>query len=211
MPETCTCGTELAPGSVFCHKCGKPQQEIAATEPEIRQEPEFAPVASPPPPAPQALPLNFHNPIAVRISLLVAVGATVLNLFLPFLTWIAAGFFAVYFYHRRTGSFLNVGAGVRLGWITGLLTFALSAIAFTAQLVPDALNGKLGPILQEQMSKGFHGQDPAIQQQIMSFFQTGSGIFFLLLLSFTLFFFFITGLSIAGGALGAKFVGRQSN
>jgi len=28
MPDNCTCGAELPPDSLFCHKCGKPQREI---------------------------------------------------------------------------------------------------------------------------------------------------------------------------------------
>src|ERR1044072_6162534 len=100
MPEFCSCGTQLAPDALFCHKCGKPQRDIV--EPETA-----APVAveTVPPvinrPA-QAPPLNFRNPVAVRIALLVAVTATVLNLFLPLLAWMGAGFFAVFFYRRKT-------------------------------------------------------------------------------------------------------------
>jgi hypothetical protein len=204
MPETCTCGTELAPGALFCHKCGKPQREIAAAEPETRPEPEFAPV-TPPPPPPQALPLNFHNPIAVRIALLVAACATVLS-FVPFLNWAAAGFFAVFFYRRKTGSLLNVGAGARMGWITGLLMFGLWVVAIQ---VPAAISGTLGASLRAQM-KAMPAQD-ATMQQMLSFFQSGPGLAFMVVFSVIASFFFIIGLSMAGGALGAKFAGRQSS
>src|SRR5690349_21274649 len=120
MPDVCTCGAQLPPDALFCHKCGKPQREIVATEPE-----------APPPPPPaasfverQTAPLlNFRNPAAVRIALLVAVAATVVGLFLPVLNWLAAGFFAVFFYCRKTGYEVNVGGGVKLGWITGVLMF----------------------------------------------------------------------------------------
>jgi hypothetical protein len=188
---------------LFCHKCGKPQREFAVPEEEIIQPVEPPPL--PPPPVPQALPLNFHNPVAVRIALLVAVCATVLS-FLPFLNWIAAGFFAVFFYRRKTGNLLNVGAGARMGWITGLLMFGLWTVLFTIEQVPAALNGRLGPLLQEQL-KSLPAQDPTVQQ-MMSLFQTGPGIAFVLFVSLAAFFLFITGLSVAGGAIGAKLVGR---
>jgi hypothetical protein len=210
MPETCTCGAELAPGSLFCHKCGKPQREIVVPDTANWQNAELPPAetAAPPTPAPPPRqappPLNFHNPVAVRIALLVAVCATILS-FVPFLNWIAAGFFAVFFYRRKTGSLLNVGAGARMGWITGLLMFGLWTVLFTAQQVPAALNGKLGSLLQEQM-KSLPAHDPMVQQ-MMGFFQTGPGIFVVLFLSLAAFFLFITGLSIAGGAIGAKLVG----
>src|SRR5271169_2806271 len=125
MPDFCTCGAELPPDALFCHKCGKAQREIVVPE-------TVAPPAPEPPPipvmhSPAALPLNFHNPVAVRIALMVAFSATLLSLLLPFLPWIAAGFFAVFIYRRRTGSLLNVTAGVRMGWITGIIMFTMSA------------------------------------------------------------------------------------
>src|SRR5687768_8003276 len=141
MPDFCTCGAELPPDALFCHKCGKPQREIAAPEGQETPVPEVVP----PPPiaaAPAITRLNFRNPIAVRIALLVSVIAALLS-FLPFLNWTAAGFFAVFFYKRKTGSLLNVSAGVRMGWITGLLMFSLWSVIFIVQQVPAALSGKL--------------------------------------------------------------------
>src|SRR5579862_5358415 len=123
MPDYCSCGAELPPDALFCHKCGKPQREIVVPETVV---PVQGPL--PPPrvqiPAPDPLPLNFHNGVALRIALLVAAIATFLS-FLPYLNWLAAGFFAVFFYRRRTGYFLNMESGVRLGWITGLLMFGM--------------------------------------------------------------------------------------
>ena len=94
-----------------------------------------------------------------------------------------------------------------MGWITGLLMFGLWTVLFTAQQVPAALNGRLSSLLQEQL-KGLPAQDPMVQQ-LMEFFQTGPGIFLVLFLSLVVFFLFITGLSIAGGALGAKLMNRS--
>jgi hypothetical protein len=210
MADFCTCGAQLPEGALFCHKCGKPQREIVQPEtvPVVESPPsDFPPAAGfPPAAAPRSaieLPLNFRNPIAVRIALLVAVTATVLS-FLPFVNWIAAGFFAVWFYRRKTGSLLSVEAGVRMGWITGILMFCLSVIIFAAQ----ALSGRLGAVFQEQL-KNLPAQDPMLQQQMLRFFQSGPGIFAILTFSLVALFLFIIGLSIAGGALGAKMVGRD--
>jgi zinc-ribbon domain len=200
MPDYCTCGAELPPDALFCHKCGKPQREILVPETVVDRPPEVVPFT---PPAVAEPPLNFRNPVAVRIALLTAVGATVLSFFLPFLNWIAAGFFAVFFYRRKTGSLLNVGAGVRLGWITGILMFVLWAVVF----IPTALGGRLEKVFQEQV-KNLPAQDPMVQQ-MSHFFQTGPGLAAILLFSLAALFVFITGLSMAGGALGAKMVGRN--
>src|SRR5579871_5216148 len=127
MPEFCSCGAQLPPDALFCHKCGKPQREIVAPEP-------------PPPPLRESLPVNFRNPVALRIAFSVAIGATILSFVVPFLNWIAGGFFAVLFYRRSTGSFLNVNAGLRLGWITGILAFVLYSILFTLLVLPQMSN-----------------------------------------------------------------------
>jgi hypothetical protein len=200
MPEFCSCGAQLPPDALFCHKCGKPQREILAPEVETLARVDVLP---PPPLAqPAAAALSFRNIPAVRIALMVAATATILGFFLPFLNWLAAGFFAVYFYRRRTGLLLNVSAGVRMGWITGVLAFVLSAISFTIQVVPNLSN-----LIQERL-KNLPGQDPALVQQMARFFQSGPGMATAVMFSLAAMFILITMLSMAGGALAAK-LGRR--
>jgi hypothetical protein len=205
MADYCTCGAQLPPEALFCHKCGKPQREIIA--PEVESNTYQAATAAEPVPAaprPQPLPLNFRNPIAVRIALVAAVSATILSLPLPIVNWLAAGFFAVFFYRRKTGFRLDVAAGVKIGWITGLIAYAFYAIVFTAQQLPDALSGHLGKTILEQM-KNSAFQDPATLQQMTKVVQSEPGVVILFLLAAL--FVFVTCLSMAGGALGAKLVG----
>jgi hypothetical protein len=222
MADICTCGAELPPDSLFCNKCGKPQREIPA--PEIEQNVYGEAAAAPPeaPPAPvvvldaqppvppplSPLPLNFRNPIAVRIALMAAVGATLLNFLVPVLNWPAAGFFAVFLYCRKTGTRLDVSAGVKIGWITGLLTFGFAAIVFAATLLPDAIAGKLGNTILDQV-KNFPAQDPNMAAQMTHLLQTTQGIVMLVLFALAFLFVVVTCLSMAGGALGAKMVGKH--
>jgi len=212
MADYCTCGAQLPEDALFCHKCGKPQREILAPEVEPNTYP-AATVAAPatadvpPPPGPQPLPLNFHNPIAVRIALVAAVCATMVGLllpWLPFVSWLAAGFFAVYLYCRKTGFRLDVLAGVKIGWITGLILYGFSAVVFTASQLPDALSGHPGKTLLEQLRTSSF-QDPARMQQMTKMIESDPGMMILLLLG--VLFVFVTCLSMAGGALGAKLVG----
>jgi len=208
MPEFCTCGAQLPPDALFCHKCGKPQREIVIPDTglDTGQAPP-AEIATAPPVRLEALPLNFHNPVAVRIALMVALSATVLSMtLLPLVSWPAAGFFAVFLYRRRTGSSINVGAGARLGMITGVLMAAMSTVIVSLVWLPAAMSGKLGALMQEQM-KNFPGRDPMVMQQMMKSL-SGSDFAFALLFGLIGIFVLITGLSMAGGALGAKFVGR---
>ena len=202
MAEFCTCGAKLPEDALFCHKCGKPQREILTPEIEANIYPAAtaAAIPPPPPPRPQPLPMNFRNPVAVRTSLLVAITATLPGLWVPIVGWLAAGFFAVYLYCRRTGFRLDVLAGVKIGWITGLLLYLFTSVVFTIQQIPDALAGHLSKTMLDQL-KNSPIQDP----MMTSMFQSDPGKAILLLLGAM--FVFVTCLSMAGGALGAKLIG----
>jgi hypothetical protein len=202
MPETCTCGAQLPPDSLFCHKCGKPQREIA--EPEVLTPVILAPATGAPAPAlataPRfAMPVSFRNPVAMRIALLVGLAAMFFS-FLPVVNWLAAGFFAVIFYRRKTHNLLNVGAGLHLGWITGLVMFTMWGVL----LMAEGLSGKLTGVVQEQIKNLPAANDPYLQQ-VAQFMASGPGLVIVLAIGFVL----ITCLSMAGGALGAKIVGRD--
>ena len=196
MPEFCTCGTQLVPDALFCHKCGKPQRDLVAAEPEVQAErPHFLP---PRDVLREALPLNFRNAAAVRIALIVAVSSTLIGFVIPFVNWVFGGFLAVFFYRRRTGSLLDLGAGLRMGWITGVLAFVLYLIPFSF------LMANMSTFMHERLST-MPGQDPATVERMIQLAQSGPGIATLLVFLFVV----ITFLSMAGGALGAKVVGRQ--
>lgn len=206
MQEYCTCGVALATDSLFCHKCGKPQREMV--------EPETAPPAAPPaelapasPPAPpQPLPLNFHNPVAVRVAFIVALAANLLS-WIPavnLLLWLAAGFFAVFFYGRRTGCRLNVKAGMRMGWITGVMMFVITTVIFTVTVIPAAASGGISAMFRSQFK---NLSDPKVQEAL-KILDSGPGLAAALLATLFMLFIFITLLSMAGGALGAKMTGR---
>jgi hypothetical protein len=203
MPDFCSCGSELPPDALFCHKCGKPQRELTEVAVEA-PAPAPAPVVVPPPRASEPpLPLDFRNPVALKIALLVAIGATALFWVLPFINWLAAGYFAAFLYRRWTGSAINVGAGVRMGWITGLLAFVPTAIMSLVVELPPALSGRLADTYQQQM-KSLPIQDPAAIQRAARFMSTGLGVAVVLTFTLVTLFIFITFLSMAGGALAAK-------
>ena len=201
MADFCTCGAQLPPDALFCHKCGKPQRDIVIPEtvpPPVVEE-RVPPVMRPPAPPP----LSFRNAGAVRVALVVAVTATVVGLIIPFLNWLAAGFFAVFLYQRRTGFLFNVSAGVKMGWITGVLAFFLSAVSFSIQVLPN-----MRSIIEERM-KSVTGQDPELMRQMTSFFQSGPGVAAAVTFSLVAMFVMITLLSMAGGALAAKMGSRH--
>jgi len=195
MPDTCTCGAQLVPDAVFCHKCGRPLRDIAPVE-----EPTPVPIVAPPVEAPAPPPVNFHNRPAVRIAALMAVLATPLY-FLPYLNWLAAGFFSAVLYRRRTGHRMSLETGVRLGWITGVMMFVIAMALLTLTLVVfNALGGfeALPPEIKRAI-------DPRVQEAL-KLLQSAPAVAQLL----AVLFMFTTLLSMAGGALGAKLAGRKS-
>jgi zinc-ribbon domain len=206
MPDFCTCGAQLPDDAVFCHKCGKPQRDIAAAEPE--PPPTRAEWQAPPLDAAQLSPtqapgseppaVNFRNPVAVRIAAVVSLLASAL-FFLPYVNWLAAGYFAVFLYRRKTGTAVNVGAGLRMGWMTGLLMFAILAVFFAGFVLMYNSDG------MHEMFQAQFGKDPRMQQ-MLNMIQSVPDV----LGTLATIFLCTTFLSMAGGALGAKLVGDSN-
>ena len=207
MVDYCTCGAQLPPDALFCHKCGKPQRELTRVEtaapaapPEVLDLPAVA--AEPP--------MNFHNPVAVRVAFAMALtGAFLGFLLLPgsLVWWPGSGYFAVYLYRRRTGFRLSVQHGVRMGLMTGVLLFGVFTVLFTASTVPLLVNGEFARQLQEQVRRTpFPGADVNQAVQMM---QNPAFVGLMLVMVLLFFFAFIVSLCTAGGALGAKMAGRR--
>lgn len=215
MPDYCTCGAQLPPDARFCHKCGRPlfDEPHLTEEAETSNEPILVEVPLRKLQPPAALPLNFHNPIAVRVGFSMASLAALLC-WLPLLNlggivWLfAAGFLSVFLYHRRTGQLLNIRAGARLGWITGVFSFAIITVLFTISMIAIIhSSGGLAAVYQEQL-KSMSIQDPNMEQAV-KLFQSPSGMATVIIFTLILFFTIIISLCTAGGALGAKIVGKD--
>ena len=202
MPEYCTCGAQLPPDARFCHKCGKPQREEDLV---VEQQPI---IVAPPPPSPPAEPppISFRNATAVRVALasgipmfLISAIAGPLALAVP----VAGGFFAVYLYRRRTGERMTVLAGARLGWISGIIVFAIVTVVLTLVMFmlsqPDFVQS-----MRDQMAKMSSVSQEELTKRI-DLLRTPSGLALGLLetfLSYTL-------LTALGGAVGAKLLNRN--
>jgi hypothetical protein len=203
VPDYCTCGAELPPDARFCHKCGKPQREEILIEPPAPPPRLEAPKAEAAPPPP---PINFHNALAVRIGLLAAGLASLLNVMLVYacpLWLVAAGFVCVYVYHRRTGQVLSISSGARMGWITGLFSFVIFTVLFTISFVQQVRSGELYKNL---------GNVPFFQGSATELRELLSNPLYLalnVLLSLAFLFVLFTSLPIAGGALGAKVLSKD--
>ena len=205
MAQFCTCGAELPDNARFCHQCGKPQRD----EPVVT--PEQGPPAPGEPPV-LSLPVTFGNPIAVRAALLSASISALLTV-IPIVSlgcclWvIGGGFVSVFIYSRRTGLVLSTGDGVRMGWITGLLTFVigmvLTAISFAMARAAGGFREALQAALERSPARS------QVPQQIIDFLTSPAGIAMFLIGYLILGFIVVVSLSIAGGALGAKVLEKE--
>ena len=205
MPDVCTCGARLPEDARFCHKCGKPQRD----EPVFEPAPVFQPIAALATPPPLPADIGFRNSIAVRIALL----AAVLDFFLisvtlsvsPEIVWLialllGAGFLAVYLYGRLTGEKLTIRKGARMGWLTGVFCFGFALILFTLSMVSEPGLARL----REEMGK--RGTPQINVEQMVQVLSSPAGIGSLIVFSLV----FFTLLPTAGGALGAKLLGKAS-
>ena len=164
----------------------------------------FAPTqTAAPPPLPVAadapIGVSFGNPVALRTALFIACLITGLEM-LPFPLQLIAplmgGFAAVTLFQKRTGRVLTTGEAAKLGWMTATLNTALGTIALTVSALIEGF-GPLREAIRQQPAS------PSQQQTLQ--LMNDPYLFALALLMMWIFVVvIISGLCIAGGALGAR-------
>jgi hypothetical protein len=129
----------------------------------------------------------------------------------PLVSMISVGFLAVVFYRQRwAGSAIKTAAGVRLGALSGLLLFAISAIIGTAYIFLLHQGPAIRGWLLQRIDQAKLGTTDPQTLVMLERFKSPDGLeVFLLLL---LFFFFLASIlfGVLGGALGAKLFGRNN-
>ena len=220
MDERCTCGTTPVEGAMFCHRCGR---ALRALSNEGNDEPVEVPAAPASQPellraAAALLPpeIGFHNPAAVRVAVMIAAVGTlmglmpvpaILSIFWKLVTLVAAGFIAVYVYHRRTGDLPSVRGGARIGWMTGLFSFVITLVMLVAGAIALSAQGGLVALLRKQMlsANGPSGE----LDDMMRILESPSGVAMLVTTLVMITFLLFTALPMIGGALGAKVLEKE--
>lgn len=158
--------------------------------------------------------ISFRNAAAVRVGFVVAgmafflsmlsafLGSTPLQLFILGLSTVGAGFVAVYLYHRRTGEYLTVRSGAKLGFMTGVFGFVLSTVMFTITMISMAGKGGLAELYRQQ-SSGL-GMSEEVLDQMIRVLESPAGVAMFILFALMIQFVLGTGFASVGGALGAK-------
>jgi hypothetical protein len=218
MEHPChSCRQAVEDGVPFCQHCGAPQIRVATAEPLLASESEGAEGQSPrdldafqtsqhvskvvsPMPWSNALP-------ACALAAAIAAGLMALGLMVPFLAVVGAGFLAVGFYRRRNpGVLIKAGAGARLGAVSGLLCFGMSAVLEAIFHKGTVLRDKMLEAIQQAAS---HTTDPQAVA-MLGYLKSPAGM--TLMIAFVLVFAFIAfvALSSLGGALGGILLGRAN-
>lgn len=217
MESFCTCGARLVEDALFCHRCGRPVRELVAEEPaqaEVQEAPPPEPPQPPPPPI-EVQPPAFQSQTAVRVGFLAAVLvqlASILSamagasLLMPLLL-IGGGFYAAVLYMRRTGEPLTAVEGARVGWITGIFTFVIATVFFTAGMAMLSASGELVKAYEESLSRMNLPTDSVERlRQLLSEPKT----FALTMIAGLVFqFLFLTIFCSLGGLLGARLRGGR--
>ncbi|MBA3973695.1 MAG: hypothetical protein C0504_05680 [Candidatus Solibacter sp.] len=217
----CTCGAKLAGDARFCHRCGRPVRDddpiLAQPEPEDNPpalEPRIAGAQlEPAPPAAAAMmEVSFRSPLAVRVGFLAAAIVQLVLMLIAMahavqllpVVLAAGGAYAVVLFSRRSGRTLSVMEGARMGWISGVFSFVISTVLFTAGLL---MSGKgLVPMFEENLKSA--GLDPANAAKAIEMIRDPNVLVIFVVLMLIFNFLLVAVVSSLGGALGARFTRR---
>jgi hypothetical protein len=216
MEEPCyKCGQPVEQGIRFCPRCAAPQIRVVVAEPPpsaAEIPPSANAVALPASDSVPVLAVPAHWSQALKPCALAALVASFLmSLGLnPFVAMFSVGFLAVVFHRQsRAGIAVKAAQGARLGALSGLLWFAMSAILETLVV----LVFHKGPEIHQQLLASI-GQaasrttDPQVLATLDRF-KTPEGLEILMIVGLVLAFVAAIVLSAMGGALGASVLGRK--
>ena len=222
MEHPChSCRQAVEDGVPFCQHCGAPQIRVATVEPLLASESAGAEGQSARdlevfqttlPVSKVASPMQWSKALpACALAAAIAAVLMALGLMVPFLAVVGAGFLAVGFYRRRNpGVLIKAGAGARLGAVSGLLCFGMSAVLEALALAlfhkGALLRDKMFEAMQQAASRSTDPQAVAMLEYLKS--PAGMAVMIVFVLIFAFVAFMI--LSILGGALGGIVLGRAN-
>ena len=120
------------------------------------------------------------------------------------LAFVAAGYFSVYLYTRRTGQRLSLKSGARLGWITGIFSFTIFTFQLTAGVLLTSSEGGLAEALKSSLPV-----NDARSRQVLQILQEPSAMAVMMVKVLFFLFVLLTVLPTLGGAIGAKVLARE--
>ncbi len=218
MELTCSrCHQTVQPGDCFCPYCGLPQL-VYSTDGSGGPSPPERPAE----PGPDASAIEWKP--ALRSALALGIPSGILcaeltrlgligALFMP----VAAAWVVALYIRSRRPAWITIGAGARIGLVTGILGGSAAALTTGASLYAmrfwlhqgQALDAEwqsqINLVTQYWASMGFDAQQIATNRALMLSPEGRAGV---ILFSIVFLGIVLLALSVAGGALGARFIGR---
>ena len=209
--EFCDCGSAIPENASYCPGCGKPLT-VEARETE-RQANAFPRPREGEQQTGLLEDVDFGTPGALRSCYWSAAFAAILvNLpamsLLCFIIYPAAGFYTVHSFRRRSQREVSLRAGAKLGFLTGVIAFALLLILMALASVASNPTGPGGALDQYAETLEADGQ-AEIAAQIRELGESRGALAFMVLASLIFGFAVTTAFTTAGGALGAKVLAKQ--
>lgn len=207
----CDCGSAIPENASFCPGCGKPLTvEAREAERVANQLPTPREGEEPKGPLQD---VDFGTPGALRACYWSAAFAAFFLSYPPllmlcFAIYPAAGFYTVFSFKRRSGREISVKAGAKLGFMTGVIAFALGLVLL-ALLTAMPGSPEVGEGI-EQYAEFLENDGQAEAAAQVRLLQDDRGM-----LAIVLLIFLVTGFAAstvfttAGGALGAKVLERE--
>lgn len=129
----------------------------------------------------------------------------------PLVAMLSAGFLAVVFYRqRRSGSDIRAFVGARLGALSGLLWFGMSAILEAVAVIALHKGPEIRKALIDIINQtAARTSDPQVLA-VFERFKTPEGLEFLMIFGLIFSFLAAVALGAIGGALGGSILGRYS-
>ena len=215
MDQPCyKCGQMVEEGRVFCPHCRAPQIRVimaeplavasaAATAQTQLTSSETVPVI--------AVPMSWNQaaqPCAV--AALIAALSMVLQLIVPVIAAIGAGFLAVALYRRRNPHIaIHARTGARLGAICGFFCFGMTAILAALRVAFLHEGGKIrATLLDVIQQQSLRYPDPQLQTTL-DFFRSPPGLLLMFVFSLIMALIVFILLGTLGGALGGAGLSRR--
>jgi hypothetical protein len=212
------CAQVVEDGVPFCAHCGAPQIRVAIPDLSlgtITSGGEAVAQGNPALPGSASVPLPYLptrwaatlQPCALAALISVLLIALGLN---PFVAMLGAGILAVTFSRRRNPEMVvKAGTGARLGAISGLFCFAMSATVEAVVVVFHKGSEIRNAMLQVIQQAATKSSDPQVAAAL-EYFKSPPGMAVLLLFALVSAFFAAIILGSVGGALAGSFLGRHN-
>jgi hypothetical protein len=151
----------------------------------------------------QALPAAGLAGLIAAVLMLIPLGAFGLGM-------ISAGVLAVLFYRRRNpGGTLSAGMGARLGVVSGVIGFGISAVFTAIEMLVLHNGGELRAFLLEAIEQSALRTSDPQAQQVFSYFKSPPGLALVMALGLVVTFFLFLIFSSLGGTLAATLLRRR--